>query len=81
MLKDEQITLQRNTIDIGGNEGSLTIGELPNGISNSSLTWVPVRLYPSNVGGLTPPSFASDEVYPLCAFYDMLSLLVNLPLF
>jgi len=57
------ISLQRNTIDIGG-EGMLTVGKLPDGIDNSSLTWVPVRLYSEAEGGMTPPTFARDEVYP-----------------
>lgn len=29
------------------------------------LTWVPVRLYTPDEGGLHPPAFAPDEVYPL----------------
>ncbi|KAK0202190.1 aspartic peptidase domain-containing protein [Desarmillaria ectypa] len=58
------ISLQRDTIDIGGGDGKLTVGKLPDGIDNSSLTWVPVRLYSSSEGGLRPPSFAPDEVYP-----------------
>lgn len=56
------IALQRDTIDIGGGDGTLTVGKLPDGIDNSSLTWVPVRLYSSGEGGLRPPSFAPDEV-------------------
>ncbi|KAG5642547.1 hypothetical protein DXG03_002585 [Asterophora parasitica] len=58
------ITLQRSTVDIGG-EGVLTVGKLPAGIDNSSLTWVPVRLYEVNDGGLRPPTFAPNEKYPL----------------
>ncbi|THG98936.1 hypothetical protein EW026_g3315 [Hermanssonia centrifuga] len=58
------ITLQRNTIDVSG-EGQITVGELPADTDNSSITWVPVRLYSSGDGGLNPPSFASNEVYPL----------------
>ncbi|KAG5653744.1 hypothetical protein H0H81_010831 [Sphagnurus paluster] len=57
------ITLQRNKLDIGG-EGKLTIGKLPDGVLNSSLTWVPVRLYRAQDGGLRPPTFAPKEVYP-----------------
>jgi hypothetical protein len=57
------MSLQRNTIDIGG-QGLLTVGKLPNGIDNSSLTWVPVRLYSPEDGGVRPPSFAPNEVYP-----------------
>jgi hypothetical protein len=59
------IMLQRDTIDVSGNNGALTIGKLPQGIDNSSLTWVPVRLYTPGDGGLSPPSFAPDEIYPL----------------
>ncbi|KAJ7451803.1 aspartic peptidase domain-containing protein [Mycena galericulata] len=58
------ISLQSTTIDIGGT-GALTLGTLPPGIDNSSITWVPVRLYTGAEGGLTPPSFAPNEVYPL----------------
>ncbi|OJT03617.1 Aspartic protease [Trametes pubescens] len=58
------ITLQRDTIDVSG-KGQLTIGRLPEGVDNSSITWVPVRLYSSDEGGLSPPSFAPSEVYPL----------------
>jgi hypothetical protein len=57
------ITLQRSTIDIGGT-GSLTIGKLPDSVDNSSLTWVPVRLYSPEEGGLEPPKFAPTETYP-----------------
>ncbi|KAJ7162014.1 aspartic peptidase domain-containing protein [Mycena filopes] len=58
------ISLQRSTIDISG-KGALTLGTLPDGVDNSSLTWVPVRLYSPAEGGLTPPTFAPNEVYPL----------------
>jgi hypothetical protein len=56
------MTLQRNAIDIGGNEGLLTIGSLPAGVDNSSMIWVPVRLYSNETGGLSAPSFAQNEV-------------------
>ncbi|KAJ6625761.1 aspartic peptidase domain-containing protein [Mycena sp. CBHHK59/15] len=58
------ISLQRSTIDISGT-GALTLGKLPDGIDNSSLTWVPVRLYSAAEGGLAAPTFAPNEVYPL----------------
>ncbi|KZT11931.1 acid protease [Laetiporus sulphureus 93-53] len=58
------VTLQRDTVDVSG-KGQLTIGELPDGVENASITWVPVRLYSSADGGLSAPTFASDEVYPL----------------
>jgi hypothetical protein len=57
------VTLQRSTVDISG-QGQLSIGKLPNGVDNSSLTWVPVRLYKPEEGGLKPPTFAPNEVYP-----------------
>lgn len=58
------ISLQRDTIDIGGGTGTLTIGTLPPGVDNSTLTWVPIRLYTQQEGGLEAPSFAPNEVYP-----------------
>lgn len=54
--------LQRDIIDVSGSNGSLTVGKLPDGINNSSLTWVPVRLYRPEDGGLNPPQFAPTEV-------------------
>ena len=54
--------LQRDMIDVSGSNGALTIGKLPDGIDNSSLTWVPVRLYKPGDGGMNPPTFAPDEV-------------------
>jgi hypothetical protein len=59
------ITLQRDSVDIGGNIGMLAIGELPEGVNNASLTWAQVRGYPPSAGGLTPPADSPDEVYPL----------------
>ncbi|CDO69856.1 hypothetical protein BN946_scf184884.g15 [Trametes cinnabarina] len=58
------ITLQRDTIDVSG-QGQITIGQLPEGVDNSSITWVPVRLYDPADGGLQAPSFAPNEKYPL----------------
>ncbi|KAJ7739036.1 aspartic peptidase domain-containing protein [Mycena maculata] len=58
------ISLQSATIDISGT-GALTLGALPDGVDNSSITWVPVRLYTEAEGGLAPPTFAPNEVYPL----------------
>ena len=54
--------LQRDVIDISGSSGLLTVGKLPEGIDNSSLTWVPVRLYKPEDGGTNPPIFAPNEV-------------------
>ncbi|KAL6303913.1 acid protease [Sparassis latifolia] len=58
------ITLQRDTVDVSGH-GAITIGQLPTGVDNSSITWVPVRLYAPRDGGIKPPTFAVHEVYPL----------------
>ncbi|KAF7304598.1 Peptidase A1 domain-containing protein [Mycena chlorophos] len=61
------ISLQRSTIDINASDsqpGAITLGALPAGVDNSSITWVPVRLYTPAEGGLSAPSFAPNEVYP-----------------
>uniref|UniRef100_A0A0W0F8B4 Peptidase A1 domain-containing protein n=1 Tax=Moniliophthora roreri TaxID=221103 RepID=A0A0W0F8B4_MONRR len=59
------IELQRSTIDAGtGGDGMLTVGKLPDDVDENSLTWVPVRLYKPEEGGLRPPTFAPNEVYP-----------------
>ncbi len=57
-----QVTLQRDTIDSSTSHGQFTIGTLPDGVDNSSLTWVPVRLYSTSEGGIQSPTFASNEV-------------------
>lgn len=59
------VTLQRDTIDSSTSHGQFTIGTLPDGVDNSSLTWVPVRLYSTSEGGMQSPTFASNELYPL----------------
>ncbi|KAF8530176.1 acid protease [Hysterangium stoloniferum] len=59
------VTLQRETVEVGGNVGQLTIGQLPEGVSNDSLTWVPVRLYTSAQGGLSGPSNNPNQTFPL----------------
>lgn len=44
------LSLQReDPTPAGSNAGVMTIGGLPSGISNDSLTWVPVRQYPSQI--------------------------------
>ncbi|KAG2151653.1 aspartic peptidase domain-containing protein [Suillus bovinus] len=57
------IALQRDTIEIGGNEGMLSIGGLPPGVQNESLTWVSVRKYTLQQDGL--PQGSSLESYPI----------------
>jgi len=59
------ITLQRDTMDVGGNAGMLSIGEMPSGVSEDKLTWVPLRNYTSDEGGLPAPSDSPNEVYPI----------------
>ncbi|KAJ7599122.1 aspartic peptidase domain-containing protein [Mycena floridula] len=56
------VSLQRDTIDIGGNVGMLSIGEFPS--QNSSMTWVPLRAYSESEGGLSSPS-GRTETYPI----------------
>lgn len=57
------ITLERTSPTIGGNIGALTLGGLPQGVSNSSLTWVPVRRYTPQQNGVIVPE-AREETYP-----------------
>ncbi|KAK0186292.1 aspartic peptidase domain-containing protein [Armillaria mellea] len=53
------VTLQRNYYI------SRRIGELPAGIKNESLTWVPIRSYSSEEGGLAGPTDSPNEKYPI----------------
>lgn len=55
-------TLQRDTIQVGGNAGMLSIGALPADLQTSQLTWVPVRGYSQDEGGLPPPTRSPAEV-------------------
>ncbi|OBZ78046.1 Cathepsin E [Grifola frondosa] len=59
------ITLQRDTLMLGGDAGLLSLGALPPGVQFDQLTWVPVRAYSPDEGGLPPSPQAPDEVYPL----------------
>ena len=56
------ITLQRNTIDVGGNAGMLSIGEMPSGVTEDKLTWVPLRNYTADEGGMPGPPDSPNEV-------------------
>ena len=56
------VTLQRDSIQVGGNVGMLSIGEMPSGVSEDSLTWVPIRAYPYTQGGLPAPPDSPNEV-------------------
>lgn len=59
------ISLQRDTVDIGGNQGMLSIGELPAGLAMEDLTWVPLRGYTTAEGGLPAPEESPNEIYPI----------------
>ncbi|KAF8320258.1 acid protease [Clavulina sp. PMI_390] len=59
------LTLQRDSVQIGGNAGLLSLGELPPGVSNSSLTWAQVRGYTVQEGGIPPSPAAPNETYSL----------------
>ena len=56
------IFLQRDTVDIGGNQGLLSIGGLPFGMAPEDLTWVPLRLYTAAEGGLPASEDFLNEV-------------------
>ena len=56
------MTLQRNTIDFGGNAGMLSVGEMPNGVSEDKLTWVPLRNYTADEGSMPGPPDSFNEV-------------------
>jgi len=56
------VSLQRDTIDVGGNVGMLSIGELPSGIPAENMTWVPLRRYSYAEGGLPAPPDSPREV-------------------
>ena len=55
------ITFQRDTIDVGGNAGMLSIGEMPSGVSEGNLTWVPLRNYTADEGGMPGPPDSPNE--------------------
>jgi hypothetical protein len=57
------ITLQRDTIDPGGNAGILSLGGLPSTVDENALTWSNVRLYNREQVGY-PPAFG-DALFPL----------------
>ncbi|KAF8628287.1 hypothetical protein AX17_005991 [Amanita inopinata Kibby_2008] len=59
------VTIQRSEVEIKGNVGILSIGELPSGVKNESLTWVPLRTYTVDQNGLTAPPDSPNEVYPI----------------
>lgn len=67
------VTLQRDTIEIGGNAGQLSIGGLPPGVQSDNLTWVPVRGYTQDQGGLPVPLDSPGEVSRLFTFYEYLT--------
>lgn len=74
LLKPQfSVTLQRDSVDPGGNVGILSIGALPEGVKEDSITWAPVRKYGLDEGGLPPPP-GSQEVSYLLIFLNGLTL-------
>jgi phytepsin len=69
------ITLQRDTIDVGGNLGLLSIGELPAGVKPSDLHWVPLRGYSAAVGGIPAPP---DSPLEVCFKFSLFTLEIRL---
>ncbi|KAH7108307.1 acid protease, partial [Auriculariales sp. MPI-PUGE-AT-0066] len=57
------VTLQRDSIDPGGNAGMLTLGGLPPTVQSDSLTWADVRLYSRTEWEL--PDSLPETHYPL----------------
>ena len=55
-------TLQRYTVSLSGNAGTLSLGALPYGLTDDDLTWVPIRGYRAIEGGLPPSPEAPNEV-------------------
>ena len=56
------ISLQRDTVDISGIQGILSVGELPADIAAEDLNWVPLRRYTAAEGGLPAPDEFPNEV-------------------
>ena len=73
------VSLQRNTIDIGGNVGMLSIGELPSGIAADNMTWVPLRMYSYDEGGMPAPPNSPKEVCFPTAFSISVNLIFSIP--
>ena len=55
-------TLQRDTVSLSGNAGTLSLGALPYDLKDDHLTWVPIRSYRASEGGLPPSPEAPNEV-------------------
>ena len=70
------ITLQRNTIDVGGNAGMMSIGEMPNGVSEDKLTWVPLRNYSTDEGGMPGPPDSPNEVSSVSKLRNLIKRLL-----
>lgn len=74
------ISLQRDTVDIGGNQGVLSIGELPADLAMEDLTWVPLRGYNTAEGGLPAPEESPNEVrLSACIFSTLMNVELDLP--
>jgi hypothetical protein len=73
------VSLQRDTIDIGGNVGMLSIGEFPSGIAANNMTWVPLRMYSYDEGGMPAPPNSPKEVCPPKVFSASVKLILSIP--
>ena len=71
------VSLQRDTIEVGGNLGMLSIGELPDGVNSSDLTWVPLRAYSSSMGGIPAPADSPSEVRGWSLVNDVLTTITR----
>ncbi|KAI1792306.1 hypothetical protein LXA43DRAFT_919309, partial [Ganoderma leucocontextum] len=59
------IALRRDRVSLSDSTGTLSLGELPSGLTDEDLTWVPVHSYSPSEGGLPLPPDAPNEVYSL----------------
>ncbi|KAF9500304.1 acid protease [Pleurotus eryngii] len=59
------VALQRDAVEVGGNAGMFSVGELPPDLKPESMTWSPVRGYTVAQKGLPPPVDSPFETYPM----------------
>ena len=59
------ITLQWHLVDVGRNMGIISLGKLPSGVNNNSLTWVKVRGYTTAESAMTAWFARGSVPYPM----------------
>lgn len=75
------LSLQRqDPTPVGSNAGVITIGGLPSGISNDSLTWVPVRQYPSQISVFSSQNIGVYQNLSAGAVADAVNIMPLAPL-